>query len=146
MPPTNRFISTQACTFTPNGGSAIPIRGVQNVTLNEQASDVSEGGDGDLINTSAGVVQIDPQVSLEFLNAAVLNGVAPGVIGTLTWTLLDANNKAVSGGGALIFTLVNAYYMPGAVNMPFRQFAKATPTFKSFSVDGQTSPLSVSAA
>jgi hypothetical protein len=146
MTASNRFVNVTNCAFTPTGGTAIPIKGVKSVTYSQNASDVSEGADADLINTTAGVVQIDPHVALEMINPATLNAVAPGTYGVLTWTTNDSRNGNVTGGGALIYTASNAYHMPMAEASQFRQFATSNPTFKTYSADGVTNPIAVAAA
>lgn len=142
----NRFINVSAVGFTPTGGTLTAIKGVQNATIQQTATDVSEGGDGDLYNTVGGVVFVDPMVSLEFMNAMALTALAPGAYGTLTFTLNDSANKALTGGGAVIFTIINCYLMPQQIAAQHRQVAKATMNFKTFSVDGQTNPVSTAAA
>jgi hypothetical protein len=146
MTPSNRFVNVTNCSFTPTGGVAIPIKGVKSVTFRLNARDVSEGADGDLINTTAGVVQVDPHVALEMIDPATFNAIAPGTYGVLAWTMNDARNGAVAGGGALIYTASNAYHMPMNQSARFRQFATSNPTFKTYSADGVTSPIAVAAA
>lgn len=146
LTPSNRFLNVLSCTFTPTGGTAVTIKGIQSATLDFQADSFSEGGDGDLYNTSSGLVKLDPQVSLEFLNVAAIAAVAPGAFGTLTFTLGDSKNYGAVGGGATIYTFANCFLMPRNITAQFRQLARNSVVFMGSSTDGQTSPISQAAA
>lgn len=146
MPATNRFINISSMSFTPSGGSLTAMKGVQSVSRNHNAQEERGSGDGDFFDTFAGVVASNPSVNVEFLNIAALNGVAVGTVGTLTWTENDARNGATASGGGLIYTLANAVYQGPQTNSPHRKLATATIQFTSYSSDGTTNPLSVTAA
>jgi hypothetical protein len=146
LAPSNRGLNVLSCSFTPSGGSATAIKGVQSANLDFQPDNFSEGGDGDLYNTSVGVVKIDPMVTINFLNINALATLTPGVFGTLTFTMGDSRNLGAVGGGATIYTVSNACYKPGALDITFRQLAKTTAIFITYSVDGQTSPIAQAAA
>ena len=145
LTPSKRFVNAKTVGFTPAGGSLTSITGVRNVQCNPQATDIKGSGDGDLYNTAAGVVAIDYMVTVDTQHAALLNAVPPGTYGTLVWTTPDAYNGTATGGGGLTYTLVNAYFMGPNLTHPHRDFATASFVFHSYSSDGTTSPLSVSA-
>jgi hypothetical protein len=146
LTPSERYLNVIVCTFTPAGGSAITIKGIQSATLDFQADSFSEGGDGDLYNTSNGLVKLDPQVTLEYLNIDALSAIAPGAFGTLTFTLGDSRNLGLTAGGATIYTFTNCFLMPRNITATFRQLARKSVVFMGASVDGQTSPIAQAAA
>lgn len=146
LTPSNRQLNVLSCTFTPTGGSATTIKGVQSATLAWNADNLSEGGDGDLYDTTTVLVKLAPMVTLEFLNVNALSALAPGVTGVLAYTLGDSKNLALTAGGATIYTISNAIYSPQQTTANFRQLARHTAVFNTASTDGQTSPIAQAAA
>ncbi len=146
LTPSKRFINISSVTFTVTGGSATPIAGVQSVAKNPQPQEERGSGDADFYDTVAVVVASNPMVSLETLNISALNSIPVGSIGTLVWTQNDARNGSSAGGGALIYTLANAIYQGQQDTIYHRKLANGTPVFTSYSSDGTTNPLSVTAA
>lgn len=146
MAATNRFINPTSCSFTPSGGSLTNIKGVQSVSLNPNVQEVKGSGDGDLFNTFMGVVGIDYAITIEVINPAALNAIAPGTIGSLVFTLNDARNGATTGQGAIIYTISNAVFAPQTLTAPHRQLATNQYQFGTYSTDGTTSPVAVAAA
>lgn len=146
LTPSKQFINNSTVTFTPSGGSAIPILNVKSVSSNPNLESVEDSGDAQFYNTLNVVTSGRWIITIEVTKPAVLNAVAFGVAGTLTWTENDANNGSATGGGALIFTLVNAILKPQTRNSQHRQVATMSFVFESYSSDGSTSPLSSTAA
>lgn len=146
LTPTKRFVNTTACIFTPAGGSAIPITGITSISLTQNPEEVRMGGDGDLFDTFGGVFGVNPVVKISSNEPNLLDAVPPGAFGTLTWTRNDARNGAVTAGGARIYTISGAYYMPQGDTAPHRQGATAEFEFHTQSVDGTTNPAGVAAA
>ena len=144
--PTNKYINVSSVGFTPAGGSLIAIKGVKSITMNPNAQALKESADGDLFNTFAGVVGIDYVIDVQTNIPMTLNALAPGVAGTLVFTVNDARNAAVTAGGALIFTVSNCVYQPQTLNATHRQLATNSYQFDTWSTDGLTNPVSVAAA
>lgn len=146
MAATNRFINISSCSFTPSGGSLTNIKGVKSVSLAPNAQILKESGDADFFNTFTGAVAADYVVTVETINAAALNAIAPGAVGTLTFTLNDARNGSTTGQGALIYTIANAVFDPQTLGAQHRQMATNSYQFHTYSTDGTTSPVGVAAA
>ncbi len=143
---TKRFMNIVSCTFTPTGGSPTTITGITGLSIAENAELIRASGDGDYIDTLAVVPSISPSVVIETNEPALLKAVAAGTIGSLVFTLNDARNAAVTGGGALIYTVSNAVFQPGTFAAHHRQFGTNTHTFGTFSSDGTTHPVAIAAA
>ena len=145
--PTNQQMNIYACTFTPTGGAATPILGVQSVSFDENGDVLSEGSDGDLFDTVSGVVKLAPMVTLT-LNRGMLGlaTLTAGVAGTLVFTVGDFRNAAVAAGGGKIFTVANAILNPRKFDAQHRNTVKQTLPFSTFSSDGQTNPVGIAAA
>ena len=146
MTATNRFINLSSVSFTPSGGSLTNIKGVKSISINPNTSILKESGDADFINTFAGAVSVDWVIDIQFINTGALSAIAPGAVGTLAFTVNDARNGATTGGGAMIYTISNAVYDPGAMNHQHRQMSTASLQMHTYSTDGSTSPVSVAAA
>lgn len=80
-----------------------------------------------------------PHCSITSADAATLMGITPGTSGTLTATQNDA--LAALGGG-IVWTMVNAVHQNTDDSGSWGAFATSTATFRAFSVDGVTNPLS----
>lgn len=146
LSPTNRFINPSSVSFTPSGGTLTAIKGVKSIGINPNVQVLKESGDADFFNTFAGAVSADWVIDVQFINTMSLNSVTPGVIGTFTFTINDARNGAVTGGGAMIYTISNAVYDPGNMSNPHRQMSTASAQFHTYSTDGTTSAVAVAAA
>ena len=84
-----------------------------------------------------------PTASITSGDIATLMGIASGTVASLTATHKDAA-KAV--GGDILYTLANAVAENVTGNGPFSQYGSATITFRAFSNDGSTNPLSFTRA
>jgi hypothetical protein len=84
-----------------------------------------------------------PTASWTGADAAAYMAITPGATGTLTATHVDA---AGASGGSIVYVLVNAVHENTQTSGSHAQFGSATCSFKSFSSDGITNPLSFSRA
>jgi hypothetical protein len=80
-----------------------------------------------------------PQASITSGDVASLMNIAPGTSGSLTATQVDA---LAATGGAINWTLSNAVHENTEDTGQFSQFAQAKATFRAYSSDGSTNPLS----
>lgn len=140
-----RFINNTAVGFTPTGGSLIPITGVTSTSIDPGVEELRGAGDGDFYDSFAGLVSANPKVRISTNEPYTLNSVAPGTYGVLTITRSDAVNKSAVGGGGIIYTVTNAYYMPMGDTAGHRQLATGEIEFHTLSVDGTTNPIAVAA-
>ena len=143
---TNKFINVTSVGFTPAGGSLTAIKGVKSITLNPNAQVLKDSADGDLFNSFAGVVGVDYVVDVAVNIPMTLNALAPGVAGSLVFTVNDARNAAVTAGGAMIYTISNCVFQPQTLNATHRQLATNSYQFDTWSTDGLTNPVAVAAA
>ena len=139
-------INVSAASFTPAGGTLTPITGVKSVTLNYNLTDTNESADMDYYNTFDAVTGVNYTLDLDLIRPQVLAGISPGTIGTFMFTQNDGRNGAVTGGGATIYTVINAVYRPKSMSTLHRQPAHQAISFGTFSSDGATSPVSSAAA
>jgi len=148
LTPTNRFINNGLVTFTPTipTGTMVTIKGVQSVSMNPQVKTIQGAGDADFYPSLSVAVEGEPTITVNTINDAVLNAVAPGTVGTLAWTQNDARNGATTAGGALIYTITNAVYTPGDTVQGHRVFGTFAATFTAYATDGITNPVAVAAA
>lgn len=140
--PSNAYVNTTSCSFTPSGGSLTNIKGIKDIAFDPQVETIHEGGDGDFFDTLAGSYKAAWKVTIQVNRPLMLAALTLGASGSLTWVTNDSRNAATTGGGGLTYTLSNAIYGGTPVNAPHRQFATGTHTFTSYSSDGSTSPLS----
>src|SRR5262249_45178829 len=82
-----------------------------------------------------------PRCTVTSGDVAALMNIAPGSSGTFTATQLDAKGAS---GGAIAYTLANAVHESSSDTGSWGQFASGTATFRAFSSDGATNPLSFS--
>jgi len=84
-----------------------------------------------------------PTASVNSADAGTLMGIAPGTTGALTATHRDA---LYATNGAIVYTLANAVAETAQTSGSFGQFGTASISFKCFSSDGATNPLSFARA
>lgn len=80
-----------------------------------------------------------PRCSITSADVATLMGIAPGTSGSIVATQVDALEAT---GGSIVWTLANAVHENTQDTGAFGQFATATATFRAYSSDGTTNPLS----
>jgi len=97
-------------------------------------------GDLDVYPTVIANLMNNPHASVTTADIGTMQGFAPGTTSTLTATLSDALKQS---GGAIVFTLVNAVFENHDPQAQHAAFGSTTGTWKAFSSDGSTSPLSI---
>jgi hypothetical protein len=84
-----------------------------------------------------------PRASITSGDVATLMGIAPGTSGQIQATQVDA---LAATGGNVLWVLANAVHENTDDTGQFGQFANATATFRAYSSDGSTNPLSFTRA
>jgi hypothetical protein len=84
-----------------------------------------------------------PRASVTSGDVATLMNIATGASGTLNATQKDAKSAS---SGDIVWVLANAVHESTDDTGQFSQFASATATFRSYSSDGATNPLSFTRA
>jgi hypothetical protein len=133
-------------TWTPSGGSLVTLTGIKSASYNEGAQSLKESADFDIFPTVGGVNYVEPTISLESIDAFALYATLPGTFGTLAITFRDFRNAATTGGGGKIVTASNAWLETRPLNAQHRQLATQTIGFQTFSTDGSTHPIGITAA
>ena len=80
-----------------------------------------------------------PKCSITSADVATLMGIVPGTSGTIAATQVDALEAT---GGSIVWALANAVHESTQDTGQFGRFATATATFRAYSNDGATNPLS----
>src|SRR6478736_9280657 len=106
MSTTKRFMNWTGVSFTPKGGSPMPITGVTSIQIDSGGSLVKFSGDGDRYSTSVVNDFNDPTVTVHSADLAAVRAFPVGTVGTFTATHNDARNGV--GAGAVTYTLSNA--------------------------------------
>jgi hypothetical protein len=143
--PSRKHVNWAPCAFTPTGGSATTYTGVTTAGIDPNGSLLKFDGDGDRYTTTIINDFNDPVITITCTDIGAMRAWPVGTVGTLVLTHLDARNVATAGGGALLYTLVNAIVADFPFTGAHRQYATGTITFNTFSSDGITNPLSVTA-
>ena len=81
-----------------------------------------------------------PRCTITSGDVATLMAIAPGTSGTITATQNDALSAS---GGAINWTMTNAVHQNTDDTGRWGHFATATATFRAYSTDGVTPPLSI---
>lgn len=84
-----------------------------------------------------------PRCSITSGDVATLMAIAPGTTGTIAATQADALGAV---GGSIVWTLANAVHENTDEAGQWGHFATATATFRAYSSDGTTNPLSFARA
>lgn len=138
------FVNFSGVQFTPAGGAAISITEVLAVDSDMQGQTIMQKGDADLFPTHRKRVSSDPRVTIR-TNDIVSRNACIGLRGALTWIEQDEDNGATPAGGALRYTLSNAVEETSDNRGQHAAYRESTLTFGSYSTDGTTSPLAVTA-
>lgn len=80
-----------------------------------------------------------PRCSITSGDVATLMGIAPGTSGTILATQADA---LAAAGGGINWSLANSVHQNTDDTGQWGHFATATATFRAYSADGATNPLS----
>jgi hypothetical protein len=145
MATTKRHMNIKSAGFTPSGGSLLNLTGSQNVEIDHRGSSVMHSGDDDHFPTTRVVDFEDPMITLTFRDITVLNGVAVGTRGALTFQHLDARYGATAASGGYTATMAGAILTNKTVGAQHRQLGDARATFEGESTDGITNPLGFAA-
>lgn len=140
MSATKRSMNWTAVSFTPVGGTAMPITGVSAITIDAGSTLHKFAGDGDRYNTTVVNDMNDPTVTIQAADLAAIRAYPAGTVGTFTATLNDARNG--TGSGSIVYTLANAVISNSVVSGAHRAFGQGTLILTAFSTDGVTNPLS----
>lgn len=99
-------------------------------------------GDGDIIPTVAGLLDMKPTASISSADQYAFANISPGTAGTLVAKTGDLT--AAGAGSTVVYTLSNAIFegMSGAGGSQ-GQVGSVTGAWGSFSADGTTNPLTV---
>lgn len=145
---TKRHMNWTGVKFTPSGGgTAIPLTGVQTVSIDPQGTNEKFQGDGDRLPSLVVNSFSEPMATVEFGDASALVNVPVGTEGTFEATLNDALNHTVGNmTGSITYTLTHAVIRSKPTTGTHRQYARTTCTVECYAPDGQTNPLTVSVA
>lgn len=146
MAASKRMMNVSGGGFTPAGGSLTAITGISTAGKEHNVEVVFGAGDADYFNSFGVAAGEDPSITINANQAALLDAIAPGSIGVLTFTLNDARNAATTSGGAKIYTISNAIYKGSSISANHRQLTTVGYQFATFSTDGATSPIAIAAA
>lgn len=144
--PTNRYMNVGPVNWTPSGGTLVTLTGIKSASYDEGAQSLKESADFDIFPTVGGVNYVEPKITLESIDAFALYATVAGTFGTLAITFRDFKNAATVGGGAKIVTASNAWLETRPVSAQYRQLATQTQTFQTYSTDGSTHPIAITAA
>ena len=146
MPGINRYMNVGPVTWTPSGGTLVTLTGIKSASYDEGAQSLKESADFDIFPTTAGINYVEPKLTLESIDAFALYATLAGTFGSLAITFRDFKNGATVGGGAKIVTASNAWLETRPLSAQHRQLATQTLTFQTYSTDGSTHPVAVTAA
>lgn len=134
MAATNLQLNWSGVTF-----ATTPITEVTSVAFDQGGELIGFSGD----NARYDVVIVNnvshPTCSITSGDVANLMGIAPGTTGAIAAIQIDA--KAATGGN-VVWALANAVHESSQDTGQWGQFGSATASFKAYSSDGSTNPLS----
>jgi hypothetical protein len=145
MATTKRHLNPKTVQFTPDGGSATPITGVQSVALDHRGNSVMHSGDDDRYPTMRTVDFQDPQAVVTHRDLTAANGLSVGARGVFEFDHHDARYGSTTASGGYTATLDQAILTNKTTNAQHRQLGEGVLTFESESADGTTNPLSYAA-
>jgi hypothetical protein len=145
MAASGKTMNIRNVVFTPDGGPAIPLRGITGVSCSGGGSIQKFAGDGDHFNTTVVNDFADPTVTINSGDRPSAQSLAQGMRGTLSYVVKDARNilSATLQSGDTSYTLSKAVVQSIDFADNFRQFGTNTITLCSESSDGITSPISL---
>jgi len=123
--------------------ASTPITRVTNGSFKQGGKLLRFAGDTDVYTTIIANVSNEPSASFTTADVGTVMGISPGTVGTLTATLVATLNDAKSqGGGAVVFSMLNAVFENADTQAQHAQFGSVTGTWQAYSSDGTTNPLS----
>jgi hypothetical protein len=136
---TNRYMNFGVFSF-----NSVVFTGVTDFGIDYGVSDKQEGSDADPGPSVAVVDWQNPSFTVTTLDALALQSSIGGARGIFVATLLDAYNKALTGGGAKQYTTNALSYITGGnVTSRYREFANRQLVIKTVWADGATNPVSL---
>lgn len=139
MPATKRQVNWTAVSFTPSGGSPIPITGVTDVQVEGGGSLLKFSGDADRYNTTIVHDFSEPMVTITTADLVALNALPIGTVGSFTATHLDAKN--LNGAGAITHAVALAIVEDNTGGGAHRKFGEGKLKLNCVSPDGSTHPI-----
>ena len=140
MSASNRYFNFGVCSF-----ASIPILGVTDASYDPGISQKDNAGDADPGPTMRVVDYIDNTFTLTTNDAMALQASLGGTRGVFVLTLLDALNKAATGGGAKVLTTNALSLLGGTTTAKYRDFATRQLNIWTQWLDPATPPTSVTA-
>lgn len=120
--------------------NSVVITRVTSATFGQGGTLTEFSGDLDIFPTVIANLMNNPHASITTADIGTIFGFSPGLTATLTATTPDA--LKVSGQG-VIFTMINSVFENADAQGQHAQFGSVSPTWKAFSSDGSTPPLSI---
>jgi len=127
--------------FTPTGGSLQAVSRVSGIDIDPGGQLLEYSGDGNRFPVAIFNHMNKPSFTINSENIGVLSSLAPGAVGVVSSILNDPKNGAGAGSGAILFALANAVLENPKMGGKHMAYATGSATFKGYSSDGVTSPL-----
>jgi hypothetical protein len=140
--PTTLYMNWTQVQFTPTGGSALVINRVSNVEINPGGQLHAYSGDANRYKVAVFNYMNEPHLTVHSENIGVLTSLSPGAVGAVQAVLNDPKNGDSAGSGAIKYVLANAVLENNPTGGRHMQYATGSASFRAFSSDGTTSPLS----
>jgi hypothetical protein len=138
--PSNRQLNWTSVSFTPSGGTLIPITEVQDVKF-DVAGEVREGrGDGDYYASAVNVVGAKPTAEITTQFITKINTITIGSKGGIAAKHNDYDNG--SGSGSIAYVMSPCVVTANSRSGAHMQIGQGTISFQGYAVDGVTNPLS----
>jgi hypothetical protein len=141
--PTTVYANWSGVTYTPAGGSAVPITNVDSIDNDPGGQLSAYSGSANRFPIVIANLMNKPTVSVKSSNIGVLAALIPGTVGVLVAILNDALNGAGVASGALQFTWSNCVVRNNPFSGAHASYASGTASFECFSTDGVTSPEAI---
>ena len=118
--------------------ASTPLTRVTSIMFDQGGKLIEFAGDNDRYPVIIANPMNSPRCSITSADVATLMGIVPGTSGSIAATQVDALEAT---GGSIVWTLANAVHESTQDTGSFSQFATATATFRAYSSDGTTNPL-----
>ncbi|WP_165072119.1 hypothetical protein [Paludisphaera rhizosphaerae] len=119
--------------------NSVALTRITNVSFDKGGSLTPVQGDTDVFPTLLVSLGQNPSASVTSLDPASLMAIAPGTTGTFTATHKDAAKQTA---GDIVYVMANAVAETGGTTGQNAAIGTATQSFKAYSSDGTTNPLS----
>ena len=141
MPATKLYMNWTGVTVTPNGGSAINLTGVTDVSFNRSGTNKPFFGDNRQHARAIRTTNQARSVSISCGDLSALDSVAIGTVCTVVGTLNDLHNG--TGSGARTYTAINAVLSSKPDGSSNDEYAGTTYSFDCFGSALDADPISV---